>query len=382
MADRIGLVFPRPMGRLAWVPLGLYVLLRGFDATALKWLQLQGAAQTLNGVNPISFCNVFFVAQLIVGLATLAPGRKHLARRLGSLAGSDRLLLALHGGLGLFLGPVATFLALDALSVISQTLLFALVLPLSALLARWLLRESLPRGFWPSLALVVTGLLLPQAAVAMAGGPMDQLGGVAWALVGVGAFAGSAITGRLVAARRWPLAVSVGLPSTLVALVFALIALVLYGPEHFLLLRLWWVVGVIGVYGLCLSLGRELALRAAYRQFPVATVSLWGGADDFGGGAERDLALGGAPGLADCSWVGAGVGRCGLGRGGQGSPGPIRSIRSIRPTGPTCPIRPIRSDRWAVSHLKPFSEAPSPWDRSGPAQQARARARPRPWGRG
>jgi len=105
---------------------------------------------------------------------------------------------------------------------------------------------------------------------------MDQLGGVAWALVGVGAFAGSAITGRLVAARRWPLAVSVGLPSTLAALVFALIALVLYGPEHFLLLRLWWVVGVIGVYGLCLSLGRELALRAAYRQFPVAKVSLWG----------------------------------------------------------------------------------------------------------
>ena len=35
--------------------------------------------------------------------------------------------------MGLFLGPVATFLALDALSVISQTLLFALVLPLSAL---------------------------------------------------------------------------------------------------------------------------------------------------------------------------------------------------------------------------------------------------------
>jgi len=277
MADRIGLVSARRMGWWAWLPLALYVLLRGLDATALKWLQLQGAAQGLNGVNPISFCNVFFVAQLIVGLATLAPGRKRLARDLGSLAGRDQLLLALHGGLGLFLGPVATFLALDALSVISQTLLFALVLPLSALLAHWLLHESLPRAFWPSLALMLTGLLLPQATMAMAwGGAMDQLGGVAWALVGVGAFAGSAITGRLVAARRWPLAVSVGLPSTLAALVFALIALVLYGPEHFLLLRLWWVVGVIGVYGLCLSLGRELALRAAYRQFPVAKVSLWG----------------------------------------------------------------------------------------------------------
>jgi hypothetical protein len=66
--------------------------------------------------------------------------------------------------LGLFLGPVATFLALDSLSVISQTLLFALVL---------------------------------------------------------------------------------------------------FGPQHFLLLRLWWVVGVIVVCGLVLSLGRELALVLA-----------------------------------------------------------------------------------------------------------------------
>ena len=120
MADRIGLGSVRRMGWWAWLPLALYVLLRGLDATALKWLQLQGATQGLNGVNPISFCNVFFVAQLIVGLATLAPGRNRLARDLGSLAGQDRLLLALHGGLGLFLGPVATFLALDALSVISH----------------------------------------------------------------------------------------------------------------------------------------------------------------------------------------------------------------------------------------------------------------------
>jgi hypothetical protein len=100
-----------------------------------------------------------------VGLTTLWPGRQRLPRDLGSLAGRDRFLLALHGGLGLFLGPVATFLALDSLSVISQTLLFALVL---------------------------------------------------------------------------------------------------YGPQHFLLLRLWWVVGVIVVYGLALVLA-GLGLDGATR---------------------------------------------------------------------------------------------------------------------
>ncbi|MGB5133673.1 MAG: DMT family transporter [Prochlorococcaceae cyanobacterium] len=254
----------------------LYVLLRGLDATALKWLQLSGAAHAVDGENPISFCNVFFVAQAIVGLSALLTGRGGLRRHLGALDGKDRRLLALHGGLGMFLGPIAAYLALGSLAVISQTLLFALVLPVSALLARWLLREALPRGFWISLSLILAGLLLPQAASAMGGGPMDELIGVGWALVGVVAFAGSAITGRVVAGCGWPPAISVGLPSTLAALVFALIALVLYGPHHFLLLRLWWVVGVIIVYGLALSLGRELALRAAYRRLPVATVSLWG----------------------------------------------------------------------------------------------------------
>ncbi|MGB7563394.1 MAG: hypothetical protein WBM08_01440, partial [Prochlorococcaceae cyanobacterium] len=68
----------------------------------------------------------------------------------------------------------------------------------------------------------------------------------------------------------------VGVPSTLTAVVFALIALVLFGPHHFLLLQLWWVVGVIGAYAVVLSLGRELCLRLAYRQCSVAMVSLSG----------------------------------------------------------------------------------------------------------
>jgi drug/metabolite transporter (DMT)-like permease len=258
------------------LPLLLYVLLRGLDATVLKGLQDHGMAHPVDGENPISFCNVFFLAQLTVGLAALIPGRRTLGNDLARLGPADRRLLALHGGLGLFLGPVAYYLALESLSVISQTLLFALVLPVSALLARWLLGEALPAGFRLSLVLIGAGLVLPQAAMAMGGGRMDGAAGLAWALVGVLDFAGSAVSGRAIAARRWPAAVSVGVPTLLSALVFGAIALVLFGPQHFLLLRLWWVVGVIGVYALTLSLGRELALRQAYRRCSVAVVSLWG----------------------------------------------------------------------------------------------------------
>ncbi|MDM7951843.1 MAG: DMT family transporter [Cyanobium sp. CZS 25K] len=266
----------RPPIGLPPLPLALYVLLRGLDATVLKGLQDYGLANLVRGENPISFCNVFFLAQLTVGLAALLPGRRTLVADLALLGPADRRLLALNAALGLFLGPVAYYFALESLSVISQTLLFALVLPVSALLARWRLGEALPPGFWLSLALIGAGLTLPQAAMAMAAGRMDEAAGIAWALVGVLAFAGSAVSGRSMAARGWPAAVGIGVPTLLSALVFGVIALVLFGPHHFFLLRLWWVVGVIGVYALTLSLGRELALRRAYRSCSVAVVSLWG----------------------------------------------------------------------------------------------------------
>ncbi len=263
--------------RIGWpaLPLALYILLRGLDATVLKGLQDYGLQHPVGGENPVSFCNVFFLAQLTVGLAALLPGRRTLAADLGRLGAADRRLLALDAVLGLFLGPIAYYLALESLSVISQTLLFALVLPLSALLARWWLGEALPAGFWLSVPLIGAGLALPQGAMALDSGRMDEAAGIAWALVGVLAFAGSAVSGRAIAGRGWPAALTVGLPTLLSALGFGVIALVLFGPHHFLLLRLWWLVGVIGLYALTLSLGRELALRQAYRRCSVATVSLW-----------------------------------------------------------------------------------------------------------
>jgi drug/metabolite transporter (DMT)-like permease len=258
------------------LPLAIYVVLRGLDATVLKGLQTYGDTHAVDGANPISFCNVFFFAQLAVGLTALLPGRRDLAAALPTLTPADRKLLGTHAVLGMFLGPVAYYQALQSLTVISQTLLFAMVLPGAALLARWLLSEPLPRAFWPSLALITSGLLLPQIVMASMGGAMDDLQGLAWGLVGVVAFSGAAVAGRSIAGRGWPAALSIGLGSTVTALVFAVIALALFGPQHFLLLKLWWVVGVILIYALSLTLGSELALRLAYRRCSVATVSLWG----------------------------------------------------------------------------------------------------------
>ena len=131
-----GLHPPRPLTPWA-VLLGVYVLLRGLDATVLKALHLQGERQLVNGEIPISFCNVFCFAQLAIGLLALGAGRRSL-------------------------GPIAYPMALQVLSVISQTLPFALVLAVSALLNRMALE-----------------------------GRMDDAAGLLWALVGVLSFSGA-----------------------------------------------------------------------------------------------------------------------------------------------------------------------------------------------
>ena len=257
-------------------PVAIFIVLRGLDNTVLKLLQLHGASNPVNGVNPVSFCNVFFFVQLISGVTFLFIGRRDLSEQIASLDRNDRYLLMSDAFLGRFLGPVAYFFSLNALSVITQTLVFALTLPVSALMARWILRERLPKAFTTSVLLISSGLLLHQLSQMATIGQQTNLVGVGWALVGVMAFSGAALTGRTIAGRHLTASLSIGVGATASALVFGLLAILMFGPEHFLLLQIWWVLGVLLLYSLTLSLGSEVALRMAYRQASVATVSLLG----------------------------------------------------------------------------------------------------------
>lgn len=93
-------------------PLGLYVLLKGLDATVLKALQTYGTTHPVNGENPISFCNVFFVAELVIGLDFLIPSRGAIQPALAHLHPAERWLLFIDACLGLFIGPIAYYFTL------------------------------------------------------------------------------------------------------------------------------------------------------------------------------------------------------------------------------------------------------------------------------
>jgi drug/metabolite transporter (DMT)-like permease len=257
--------------------LTLFIFLRGSESTLLKLLQRTGeATHASGGPEAISFCNVFFFSSLVTGLALLLADRKTLQRQLPQLSRQDRWLLAGQSFSGFFLGPMCFYLALDRLDVVQQTLLFGLTVPVTAALAHLLLRESLPRGFALSCALIFGGLLLasnPMLADSI-GAPPD-IRGVLWGLLGVMAFGFSAVLNRINGRKGLGVGLTVGINSLVASVAFAFIALLLFGPGHFLYLRTWWVLGVIGGYALLITLGSQWSLMQSYARLPVAKVTFW-----------------------------------------------------------------------------------------------------------
>ncbi|MCP9917811.1 hypothetical protein [Cyanobium sp. ATX 6F1] len=254
-----------------------YGLVSGLRSTVLKGLQLFGASHPVGGENPISFCNVFFIAQSMVGIALLSAEPRVVWREIRTISPAASRAVAADSFLGCFLAPLAFYLSLDHLSVITQTLLFSLTLPASGFLALFWLKEQLPQRFALSLVLILGGLLIGILFGASRGMmSMDDWIGLAWAFVSVLATSLRNCIRRKMAVYQLSRGLTVGLSNLAGAIVFAVIAYQQYGPQHFLLLQTWWVFWVIVVYGITLSLGTEVLRQISGRLFSVSQVALTG----------------------------------------------------------------------------------------------------------
>lgn len=250
--------------------LAIFIFLRGIEGSILKVLQEEGGEL-------ISFCNVFFFSSMVTGIAMLLVDRRIIKKDLSRLTRKDRWILFWQGFLGYLLGPIGFYFALEHLTIIEQTLLFSLTIPLSTVAAKIVLNEQLPKQFPLALTLIFIGIIFGSQSSAgfMNGDRSLSILGVIWGCFAIFSFATAGVLNRQCSIRGMGVGLTVGVGSTLSAFVFALLALSLYGPGHFITLERWWILGVIVLYAITISLGSQWSLMQSYRSLGVVQISLW-----------------------------------------------------------------------------------------------------------
>jgi drug/metabolite transporter (DMT)-like permease len=293
-----------PIQRINRLPgqayLWLAVLIFGASSAVTRKITEIGAQHFVGGQNPISLCNVLFVGNLCALLVLLLIHRRHWNRRtLGQLSRREWVSLAIVAILSGALAPGLIFQALALIPVTNVVLVGRLEPPVTLVLSIWLLRERVNR--WESMGAIaafigvaLTILLQPVKE------PLMQMGGFhiglgeLLAVVGAVALAISTIIGKKRLSR-----VPIGIYSTvrtgLGTLIFFIVALALYGREHFAGVFspfLWqWML----LYGVIIVVVGQSFWLAGLRVSSVSTASLIGSFVPLAGILAAYLILGEVP---------------------------------------------------------------------------------------
>lgn len=219
--------------------LWLAILIFGAANSVTQKLTRLGMAHQINGHNPISLCNVLFVGNLcallvfipIYGKQWRWQNLKQLTRKQWGFMGAVAILAGA-------LAPGLIFQALALTSVNNVILIGRLEPPLTLVLSIWLLREQVhPRQLLGAIvALIGVFLILilqPAQPGMMTVGKYFSLGwgDVATALAAI-ALATSTILGKMGLAQV-PLGIFTIFRTALGTVIFATLALLLYGNHHF-----------------------------------------------------------------------------------------------------------------------------------------------------
>lgn len=301
-------------------------------------LILLGGSIAEGGRNPISFCNVLAVGNIVAGLTLYLIFRKDWAwQKLQGITPKQwgiQLVIAISSGA---LAPALMFMAIERTSVNNIVLIETLEVPLVLLFA-WLiygLRSDLISIVGAVLALVGVVVTLqlqspPVDSPALEGmmkgkKMMPRAGGEIYAVISVIIFVlGSVVSKKLL--ENVPLGVFSVFRNLVGSVVFIIVVMMLLGPSHFAELfhpKLWlWMLlygGVIIVLGqICWFKGiaqcspNQIAMATAFS--PVAGVSF------------AFLILGDVPTVAQ--WVGGAIIMAGISVGSFGATVLHRAARS------------------------------------------------------
>jgi drug/metabolite transporter (DMT)-like permease len=290
--------------------LWLAVLIFGASSSVTRKLTELGARTFVGGENPISLCNVLFVGNLCALLVLgVIHRRQWTPDRIKQISQQEWRSLVLVAFLAGALAPGLIFQALALTPVTNVVLIGRLEPPLALALSIWVLREQVQ--FWQVLGagvaflgVVLTIVLQPAQT------PMMQMGGLQ---VGLGqllaAFGAIALAVATILARKNLKKVPLGIFSVvrtgLGTVIFFVLALVLYGNDHFegvLAPFLWkWML----VYGIVIVVVGQSFWTVGLRSASISMASTIASFTPVSGILAAYLILGEVPTTAQ--WIGGSI---------------------------------------------------------------------------
>ncbi|MFW9264361.1 hypothetical protein A4S05_17120 [Nostoc sp. KVJ20] len=282
--------------------LWLAMLIFGASSAVTRKLTEIGAQHFIGNRNPISLCNVLFVGNLCaLILLILIYGRQWNKATLKQLSRKDWVSLTAVAILSGALAPGLIFQALALTGVNNVILVGRLEPPLSLALSVWLLKERV--NIWEFIGaiaafigVILTIILQPPGETMINMGGFGLGIGELLAAVGSVVIAVSTIIGKKHLSQI-PLGIYSIFRTALGTVIFFLIALVLYGRDHFadvLSPFLWQWMFLYG--GLIVVVGQSFWIKGL-KTSNVSTASLIGSFGPIVGILAAYLILGEAPNL-------------------------------------------------------------------------------------
>ena len=225
-----------------------------------------------DGRNPISFCNIFFTGSVVAFFTLLLshPGEVKPAKMKG-FSRKDWILTIVSGALAGAIAPIMFFKALTETAVTNVVLVQTIEIPMVLVLA-WLMRgeKSTPTAILG--AMVAFGGVILTSVIGHEG-PFHLMRGDVLTIVGT--FSGVLATqlSRDVLQRMSPILYGI-IRNSLGSVLFAMIVLKVYGPQHFgevFTPYLWmWTL----VYGSIVVVGGQLTWLMGVKSAKAGDIAL------------------------------------------------------------------------------------------------------------
>lgn len=243
----------------------VYNALAAVEPSIVALMHQVGERHLVDGRNPVSFCNVLFISQLVSLATFLVLFHRDLTREnFRKITRRKWSCLFSYVILGSVITQMLYFFSLDYTSVASIVLISSMQIPLAAFVNAWLFKETLERRQMGGHVLIFIGIFAPFLIATQTATFSSARWGDVLAFFAMLCGVANGIFAKYLS--DLPLGVIGVVASGASAVFFFCFASIYFGPEHFQDLLVPYVWELVFVYAIMLVVSRHIIRQLSFRQ--------------------------------------------------------------------------------------------------------------------